>query len=246
MSIKTIAEELAMERAGRATRAVLNVMKASVAPGISTAELDAIGLATMRSFGARSAPALVYGFPGANCISVNDQVVHGVPGPRRLQSGDLVKLDVTLEVDGYMADSCETVAVGSVSHERARLQSCAIAALSAGIAAVHPGARAFQVGRAIERVVQGSGFTVVRDLTGHGIGRTIHEAPTIPNHYDPRCNAVLTEGMVFTIEPIVSAGSARTITLRDGWTLRTRDRADSAHQEHTVVVTRDGARLLTA
>ena len=246
MSIKTAAERIAMERAGRLTRAVIDAMKAAVAPGISTGELDAIGAAVMRSHGGRSAPQLVYGFPGANCISVNEEIVHGVPGARVLHSGDLVKLDVTVELNGYMADACETVGVGALSRESLALQACAAEALAAGIAAATPGARAFDIGRAVSRTVHRAGFSVVRGLSGHGIGRTIHEAPTIPNDFDPRCNHLLTEGLVFTIEPLIAAGGPRTLTLRDGWTVRTRDRSRSAHQEHTVLVTREGARLLTA
>ena len=246
MSITTTAELTGMERAGRVTRAVLDAMKAAVAPGISTGALDAIGAAVMQSHGARSAPRLVYGFPGANCISVNDEIVHGIPGARVLRPGDLVKLDVTVEVDGYMADACETVGVGALSSESLRLQTCAAAALAAGIAAAAPGARAFDIGRAVSREVRRAGFSVVRGLSGHGIGRTIHEAPTIPNDYDPHCSDLLTEGLVFTIEPLIAAGGPGTLTLRDGWTVRTRDRSRSAHQEHTVLVTREGARLLTA
>ena len=246
MSIKTAAELIGMERAGRVTRAVLDAMKAAVQPGISTGELDAIGAAVMRSHGGRSAPRLVYGFPGINCISVNEEVVHGVPGARVLRTGDLVKLDVTVEVGGYMADACETVGVGALNRDSLRLQACAIAAIAAGIAAVRPGAHAYDVGRAVSQTVRRAGFSVVRGLSGHGIGRTIHEAPTIPNDYDPHCNDVLTEGLVFTIEPLIAAGGPRTLTMRDGWTVRTRDRSRAAHQEHTVLVTPEGARLLTA
>ena len=246
MSIKTSAERIGMERAGRLTRMVLDAMKIAVAPGISTGELDALGAAVLTSQDGRSAPKLVYGFPGTSCISVNDEVVHGIPSGRVLHSGDLVKLDVTVEVNGYMADACETVAVGPVSRESLCLQACAVDALAAGIAAVRPGARACDVGKAVSAAVRSAGFSVVRGLTGHGIGRTIHEAPVIPNVYDPRCNDFLTEGLVFTIEPMIAAGGSRTVTLRDGWTVRTRDRSRSAHQEHTVVVTGDGARLLTA
>ncbi len=246
MSIKTVAERIGMERAGHVTRAVLDAMKTSVQPGVSTWEIDAIGAAVMQRLGGRSAPKLVYSFPGTSCISVNEEVVHGVPGSRLLRSGDLVKLDVTVEVNGYMADACETVAVGPLSPESQRLQACAVDALTAGIAAVRPGARAYDIGKAVSARVMSAGFSVVHGLTGHGIGRTIHEAPVIPNIYDPRCNAVLTEGLIFTIEPMIAAGGPRTVTLRDGWTVRTRDYSRSAHQEHTLLVTRDGALLLTA
>lgn len=246
MSIETEEDRDGLERAGKVTRAVLETMKAAVQPGISTAKLDAVGAAVIRAEGARSAPQKVYGFPGHNCISVNDEVVHGVPGRRRLAAGDLLKLDVTVEVGGYMADACETVVVGEPNEKQAALVTCAERAFGAGLAVVRPGICAYEVGAAIEREVRDAGFSVVRELMGHGIGRTIHEAPSIPNYREPRCGDVLTEGLVFTIEPILVQGSGQTVMKRDGWTMRTRDRSLAAHYEHTVVVTRDGARLLTA
>lgn len=246
MSIETPEDLAGMGKAGKVTRAVLEAMKAAVRPGISTRELDEIGASVMRSYGARSAPKLVYGFPGHNCISVNDEVVHGVPSARNLVSGDLVKLDVTVEVNGYMADACETVAVGTVSAQARNLMECAQRAFWAGVSAVRPGARACDIGREVHRTVSAAGYSVVRDLTGHGIGRTIHERPTIPNTYDRKFADVLSEGLVFTIEPMIAAGSSRSVTLKDGWTVRTRDRSSSAHYEHTLIVTKDGARLLTA
>jgi methionyl aminopeptidase len=246
MSIESVEDLAGLELAGRVTRAVLDAMKEAVRPGISTGELDEIGAAVMRAAGGRSAPKLVYQFPGQNCISVNDEIVHGVPGKRRLLAGDVVKLDVTVEVNGYMADACESVAVGSIKQESRRLVDCASQAFRDGLAQVRPGARAYDIGRAVYKTVVGAGYSVVNDLTGHGIGHTIHERPTIPNHYDPRFSDVLTEGLVFTIEPIIAMGGPRTVTLKDGWTVRTRDRSLAAHHEHTVVVTSEGARLLTA
>ena len=200
----------------------------------------------MRELGARSAPMMVYNFPGYNCISVNDEIVHGVPGGRRLAKGDLVKLDVTVEVNGYMADACETAAVGRVSNQARQLMECAKRAFWAGVSASKPGARAFDIGREVQRTVAAAGYSVVRNLTGHGIGRTIHEKPTIPNQFDPRFSDLLHEGLVFTIEPMIAVGTSRTVTLKDGWTVRTRDRSLSAHYEHTLVLMKDGARLLTA
>jgi methionyl aminopeptidase len=246
MSIESLADLAGMQRAGRVTRAVLNAMKKAVRPGITTGELDAIGGSVMKGLGGRSAPKMVYDFPGENCISVNDEIVHGVPGQRRLVPGDLVKLDVTVEVDGYMADACETVCVGTVKQASKRLMECAVRAFHDGLAVVRPGIRAFEIGKTIHKAVSGDGYSVVRDLTGHGIGHTIHEPPTIPNFYDLRCSDVLTEGLVFTIEPLIAMGGPRTVTLKDGWTIRTRDRSLSAHHEHTVMVTATGAQLLTA
>lgn len=140
---------------------------------------------------------------------------------RRLSKGDLVKLDVTVEVSGYMADACETVAVGSVDGESRQLMECASRAFWAGLSAVRPGARAFDIGREVHKTVKAAGYSVVRDLSGHGIGRTIHERPTIPDEFDRRCSDVLTEGLVFTIEPIIAVGTSRSVTLEDGWTVRT-------------------------
>jgi methionyl aminopeptidase len=246
MSIESPADLAGMELAGRVTRAVLNAMKGAVRPGITTKELDDIGHAVMKKLGGHSAPKLVYGFPGHNCISVNDEIVHGVPGIRRLIAGDVVKLDVTVEVNGYMADACESVGVGAIQPASQNLIDCAIQAFRDGLAQVRPGARAFEVGRAIHKTVTRAGYSVVRDLSGHGIGRTIHESPTIPNQYDARCSDLLTKGLVFTIEPLIAMGGPRTVTLKDGWTVRTRDRSLAAHYEHTVMVVREGARLLTA
>jgi methionyl aminopeptidase len=246
MSITSPEELAGMEQAGKVTRAVLDGMKAAVQPGISTRELDEVGAAIMRRFGGRSAPKLVYEFPGYSCISVNEEVVHGIPGSRRLVKGDLVKLDVTVEVNGHMGDACETVAVGSADNQSKQLMECATRAFWAGLSAVRPGARAFDIGREVHKTVKAAGYSVVRDLCGHGIGRTIHERPTIPNEFDRRCSDVLTEGLVFTIEPIIAVGTSRSVTLGDGWTVRTRDRSRAAHYENTVFVTSDGARLLTA
>ena len=246
MSIETPEDLAGMEHAGRVTRAVLEAIKAAVRPGVSTQELDQIGARVMQENGARSAPKLVYGFPGHNCISVNDEIVHGVPGRRKLNDGDLVKVDVTVETGGYMGDACETVAVGSIRPESRRLMECVVAAFRAGLAVVRPGVRAYDIGRQIHNTARAAGFHVGSGLCGHGIGRTIHEPPTIPNEFDPRCADVLREGMVFTIEPMIAAGTSQSTTLSDGWTIRTRDRSRSAHYEHTLLVTRSGARLLTA
>jgi methionyl aminopeptidase len=246
MSIESPADLAGMELAGGVTRAVLNAMKNAVRPGISTKELDDTGHSVMRILGGHSAPRQVYGFPGQSCISVNDEIVHGIPGNRVLRAGDLVKLDVTVEVNGYMADAGESVGVGSIKQDSQNLIDCAIGAFREGLAQVRPGARAFEIGRAIHRTVARAGYSVVRGLAGHGIGRTIHERPTIPNRYDVRCSELLAEGLVFTIEPLIAMGGPRTVTLKDGWTIRTRDRSLAAHHEHTVMVTREGARLLTA
>jgi methionyl aminopeptidase len=188
----------------------------------------------------------VYKFPGANCISINDEAVHGVPGNRKLEDGDLVKLDVTLEKDGYMADAAITVPVGQVSSQAAELMACAERAFEQAMLVAQAGFRVFEIGKMVDREVRRSGFAVIRELGGHGIGRTIHETPHVPNYPDPQANQVMTEGLVITVEPIISAGSPKVFTDQDGWTLRTSDRSLSAHFEHTLVVTTGSPILLTA
>jgi methionyl aminopeptidase len=232
--------------AGTIVRRMLEVMKQAVRPGITTAELDEVGATIMRRLGARSAPALVYKFPGVSCISVNEEAVHGIPGTRKLQEGDLVKLDVTVEKDGFMADAAITVPVGGVSDEDEHLMACAERAFKDAMQVAYAGRRVFEIGRAIERQVRRHGFSVIRDLGGHGIGRTIHEPPSVPNYPDPRANQVLTEGLVITVEPIIAAGTARVIMAEDGWTVRTADCQKSAHFEHSLVITKGQPLLLTA
>jgi len=246
MSINGPEELAGMRAAGRIVRLMLEAMKNVVRPGITTAELDDVGGGVMRQHGAQSAPALVYGFPGVNCISLNDEAVHGVPGPRALQAGDLVKLDVTIEKDGFMADAAETVPVGEVSEERQNLVACAERAFAKAMLVARAGFRVWEIGRAVEREVRRSGFSVIRDLGGHGIGRTIHEEPRIPNFPDPAANQVLTEGLVITVEPIIAAGSGRVFVGPDKWTVITADRRASAHYEHTLVITKGAPMLLTA
>jgi methionyl aminopeptidase len=240
-------EELAgMRASGAVVRLMLRAMKNAVRPGITTAELDEVGAAVMRQQGARSAPALVYKFPGVSCISVNDEAVHGIPGSRVLLAGDLVKLDVTIEKDGFMADAAVTVPVGEISEERQRLVACAERAFAKAMLVARAGFRVWEIGRVIEREVRRSGFAVIRDLGGHGIGRTIHEEPRVPNYADPEANQILTEGLVITVEPIIAAGSGRVFVAADKWTMATTDHSASAHYEHTLVITRGEPMLLTA
>jgi len=240
-------EDLAgMRAAGAIVRRMLDAMKRAVRPGITTVELDAVGAAVMREHGAQSAPQLVYKFPGVNCISLNDEAVHGIPGERAVEAGDLVKLDVTIEKDGFMADAAETVAVGEVSLESRLLIACAERAFTKAMLVARAGFRVFEIGRVVEREVRRCGFSVIRDLGGHGIGRTIHEEPRVPNYADPEANQILTEGLVITVEPIIAAGSGRAVVASDGWTVRTADRRASAHFEHTLVVTQSEPILLTA
>src|SRR5579863_3202930 len=246
MSINGPDELAGMRSAGSVVRLMLDAMKSAVRPGITTGELDEVGSNVMRQHGARSAPKLVYGFPGVNCISLNEEAVHGIPGKRALQDGDLVKLDVTIEKNGFMADAAVTVPVGEVSEERRRLVACAERAFEKAMLVARAGFRVSEIGRVIEREVRRSGFSVIRDLGGHGIGRTIHEAPRVPNYPDPEASQILTEGLVITVEPIIAAGSGRAVLAKDGWTVRTADGRPSAHYEQTLVITKRAPILLTA
>ncbi|MGD0567567.1 MAG: type I methionyl aminopeptidase [Candidatus Sulfotelmatobacter sp.] len=246
MSIKDPKELAGMRAAGAVVCLMLLAMKSAVRPGITTAELDQVGGDVMRQHGARSAPGMVYGFPGVSCISVNDEAVHGIPGKRALEQGDLVKLDVTVEKDGFMADAAITVPVGEVTEERERLIECAERAFAKAMLVARAGFRVSEIGRVVEREVRRSGFSVIRDLGGHGIGRTIHEEPRVPNYADPEANQVLTEGLVITVEPIIAAGSGRSFVADDKWTIMTADHRPSAHYEHTLVITKGAPMLLTA
>ena len=246
MSIKSQAELRKLQVIGRIVRLTLEEMAAAVRPGVTTAALDSIGAAVLARHGAESSPPLVYGFPGTACISVNDEAIHGIPGKRTLAEGDLVKLDVTAQKDGFVADAAVTVRVGQVSATADALARCAETAFRQGLKAARAGNRVCEIGRAVEREVRRCGFSVIRELCGHGVGRTIHEEPCVPNHYDPRLRAKLTDGLVITIEPIIAAGGGRAELQPDKWTMRTGDRSLAAHYEHTVVVTRGESILLTA
>lgn len=246
MSIESARDFEGIREAARVTRLTLDALEARVRIGVTTAELDAVAADVFAHHGARSAPTLVYGFPGHALISVNDEVVHGVPGPRKLRRGDLVKLDVTVEKDGYVADAARSVVIGE-SHDLAnRMVRCVRAAFRAAVAVARAGTRVNEVGRAVETEVHRHGFAVVDGLSGHGVGRTIHEDPIVPNRYDLRHRDVLTDGLIITIEPMITAGSSQVFEDNDGWTVRTRDGSLAAHHEHTLLITRGEPVILTA
>lgn len=246
MSIESHGDWTGLRHVGHITHLTLDALEQQVRPEITTADLDGVAASVFAQHGARSAPALVYGFPGTVLISINDEVVHGVPGPRRIERGDLVKLDVTVEKGGYVADAARTVLVESGTDLAQRLRACAAAAFKAALLVARAGNRVNSIGRAVEQEVRRRGFVVIRSLAGHGVGRTIHEPPSVPNYYDPRQPDVLTDGLVLTIEPIISAGSDQIVEAQDGWTVRTRDGSLSAHHEHTIVITRSRPVILTA
>ncbi len=246
MSVDSPEELEGLRRAGALAARVLREVREAVAPGVSTAELDALAAEIIAEAGGRSGPIITYDFPGAICISVGDEAVHGIPGPRRLAPGDLVKLDVAVELDGYFGDTATTVAVDPVASADSRLIAATRAALARGIAAATTGASTRDVGEAIERIVEARGFSVLRELTGHGIGRGLHEAPTVYNYAHPEPAARLHEGLVVTIEPMVTTGTRRVLGTADGWTVVTANGAPSAHEEHTIVVTSGEPIVLTA
>jgi methionyl aminopeptidase len=234
-----------LQRAGTLVAATIDVLERAVAPGVTTGQLDRMAAALFASAGARSGPIITYGYPGSICISVDDEIVHGVPGSRVLREGQLVTLDVAAELDGYHADSAITVAVGEASPEARNLIAATERALATGIAAAQPGASFRDLGAAIERSARASGYSVFRSLTGHSIGRGMHEEPTVYNWPEPSATARLTDGLVFTIEPMLGAGGARMRDAGDGWTICTADGSLAAHAEHTVMVAQGGPRILT-
>jgi len=233
-------------RVGRVVAHTLRRMRAAVVPGVATAELDALAERYARAQGARSAPRLTYGFPGFTCISVNEEIVHGIPGARRVRPGDVVKLDVTLELGGFIADAAVTVLVPPVSPVAQRLRRCARAAFGRAMDAARPGRPVSAIGAAVDGEVRRHGFSVVRELSGHGVGRRLHEAPAVPNFEDPEARALLHEGLVLAVEPMATVRPARVVTESDGWTLRTHDRGLAVHHEHTIVVRRGAPVIVTA
>lgn len=246
MTIDSADDLTNLKRIGRIVALALKEMKENVRPGITTAELDQIGATVLDQYSARSAPQLVYDFPGVTCISINNEAAHGIPGSRAVQAGDLVNLDVSAELDGYFADAAVTVEVPPVDTRRHNLVHCAQRALQLAIAAARAGQPLNSIGRVIEKEAQSCGFNTLHDLGGHGVGRGIHEDPhNIANYYNPNDRRVLMEGLVMTIEPFLTTGAQRIYTDPDGWTLKTTDGSLSAQFEHTLVITRGKPVVIT-
>lgn len=246
MSIEGQQDVEGLRRVGAAVAAARDEMGRQVAPGMTTAELDAIGREVLRRHEARSAPQLAYGFPGTTCISVNDEVAHGVPSARRtLREGDLVNIDVSAELDGYWADTGASFAVGAVTARASELLQATRRALEDAMAEARAGRPLRNIGKAVELRARRHGFRVIRDLCGHGVGRNIHEEPSVPNTFDPRDRTMLREGLVITIEPFLTTGATTFVEDEDGWTLRTPDRSLGAQFEHTLLVTRGEPIVLT-
>jgi methionyl aminopeptidase len=247
ITVKSARELDLMARAGRIVGATLALVAERTRPGKSTLDLDAIAEEFIRSHdGATPSFKGLYGFPATLCTSLNDEVVHGIPSRRRvLEEGDILSVDVGVCVGGFHADSAVTVPVGRIGPEAEGLLRTTQEALAAGIAAVRAGAHVGDVGHAVQRVAESAGFSVVRELVGHGIGSSFHEEPQIPNYGSPRKGPRLVAGMTIAIEPMINGGRREVRTLPDKWTVVTVDGSLSAHFEHTVVVAEHGTRILT-
>ena len=223
-----------MREAGRVVATVLEMLKLQVKPGMKTRELDVITQREMKKLGAVPSSKGYHGFPAAVCVSVNDEIVHGIPGERVLVEGDIVSLDLTAARDGFQGDAAITFGVGKVSPEAEEVMETTQSALSVGIAAARVGARLGDISAAIQGHVESRGYSVVREYTGHGIGREMHEEPQIPNFGLPGTGPELKKGMTLAIEPMVNVGGWRTRLGKDGWTVLTADGSLSAHFEHTI------------
>ena len=235
-----------MRVAGRIVREVLDALEQACVPGVSTAELDRLAYDETVKRKAKPAFKGYLGFPCSLCASVNDEVVHGIPSKKRvLKEGDLMKLDFGVSFKGWFGDSARTVPVGKVSDAATRVLTVTQEALSRGIAAARAGARTGDIGHTVQQYVEANGCNVVRDLTGHGIGKKLHEEPRVPNFGEPGTGLLLKPGMTIAIEPMVNAGTHKVVELDDEWTIVTLDHALSAHFEHTIAITDGDAEILT-
>jgi methionyl aminopeptidase len=247
IQLKSPREIEIMAHGGRILGATVQLLRQEVRPGISTGELDAIGEEFIRSHpGATPAFKGLYGFPGSICLSINNEVVHGIPSKRRVvRDGDILSIDVGVKFEGYYTDAAATVPVGVIAPESQRLLDVTATALDAGIAMARAGNHLGDIGAAIQTVVEDAGFSVVRELVGHGVGLEPHEEPQVPNYGKPKRGTKLVPGLTIAIEPMVNVGSPATRTMPDRWTVVTIDGSRSAHFEHTVAITENGPRVLT-
>ena len=235
----------AIRAAAQLVARTLQLMRREVRAGVTTIELDRMAEEFIRSHGGRPSFKGYRGFPASICSSVNDEVVHGIPGPRELREGDIVGIDVGVELEGYHGDAAWTFAVGEISQEAQRLLEVTREALALGIAQARPGGRIGDISHAVQTHVEAAGLSVVRELVGHGIGREMHEEPQVPNYGPPGRGPRLMVGQVLAIEPMVNIGGAEVVTGSDGWTIATRDGSLSAHFEHTVAVGATGPVILS-
>jgi len=240
------AEELArMRRAGRVVAEMHEATRAAIRPGVTTREIDTVAREVLERRGATSNFLGYHGFPAVVCTSPNEMIVHGIPSDRRLVEGDILSVDCGAIVEGYHGDAAYTAAVGEVSREARRLIEVTEQSLWAGIDQLRPGNRLHEVGRAVEDMAEGAGYSVVREYVGHAIGTAMHEQPQVPNYWPGNPGPVLKTGMVFAVEPMVNLGGQETLLLDDGWSVVTADGRLSAHFEHTIAVTEDGPEVFT-
>ncbi len=244
--VKSEPEIAAMRQAGRIVAAVLEVLKSQVKPGMKTEEFDVIAAREVAKLGGKPSFKGYRGYPANLCVSINDEIVHGIPGKRVLQDGDIVSLDFGTIFLGFQGDAAITAGVGSISPEARRLIDATDGALKAGIAAAHPGARVGDISATIQHYAESRGYSVVREYTGHGIGREMHEEPPVPNFGLPGTGPKLTKGMTLAIEPMLIMGGWRTKVGGNHWTVSTSDGSLSAHFEHTIAVTDGEAEVLSA
>jgi methionyl aminopeptidase len=244
ITIRSAQEIVKLEEASRVVLETLDVVEKAVAPGVTTEDLDRIAEAEIRKRGARPAFVGYRGYPKTLCTSINDEVVHGIPGKRTLREGDVVGIDCGAVAGGYYGDAARTVPVGRVDAEKTKLLEVTQQALLAGIAAAKPGARVSDIGAAVEAVALVHGYGVVRDFVGHGVGTALHEEPQVPNYGPGGRGSLLRAGMVLAIEPMFNLGRAEVSVDADGWTVRTRDKSTSAHFEYTVALEPQGAVIL--
>ncbi len=234
-----------MRRAGRVVAEMHAATRAAARPGVSTAELDRVAREVLDRRGARSNFLGYHGFPAVVCTSPNAMIVHGIPGERRLEEGDIVSIDCGAIVEDYHGDAAFTMGIGEIGDEAEKLIRVTEESLWAGIAKLVEGNRLHEVGLAVQQVAEGAGFSVVREYVGHAIGTAMHEEPQVPNYWPGVPGPKLRTGMVFAVEPMVNAGGPETLTLEDGWSVVTADGSLSAHCEHTIAVTDDGPEVLT-
>ena len=235
-----------MRRASRLVAEVLLLLKARVKPGVSTAELDSFAEKRVREAGAVPAFLGYRGYPATLCVSINEEIVHGIPSPKRIiKEGDIVSLDMGAVCDGFYGDAALTVAAGEISGQAKRLMDVTRISLEMGLSAVKAGARLGDVSHAVEKYAVENGMSVVREFTGHGIGRHLHEEPSIPNYGKPGTGPLLKAGMTLAIEPMLCLGRAEVVVKNDGWTAVSADGSLSAHYEHTIAVTEDGCDILS-
>jgi methionyl aminopeptidase len=247
ITLKSPREIDIMARAGRIVAATLELVRGLVRPGISTEQLDAAAEKFIRSHpGATPSFKGLYGFPKTLCVSINEEIVHGIPSARRvLHEGSIVSVDVGVYLEGFHADAATTIPVGQIAPEARRLLDVTQEALAAGIAQARLGNHVGDIGHAVQTVAEAAGFGVVRELVGHGVGQRMHEDPQVPNHGQPRRGPRLQAGMTLAIEPMITLGDYSTRLLDDKWTVVTADGSLAAHFEHTVAITKEGPRILT-